>query len=327
MTEVTNPVTPHLLYELVGLPHRNVVQNFFVGTSYVYALQLHKNRNSTGYNAYITRARRPGLDMSTKYTIDFTGCPVITMNNFGHGQTLDYFEGNDGTPYLLIATKANPDYSDEHWDIQIARLNFNSARYNSPLNGNTSVTRLAHIKEALEMKNDLKRVGAAVSTNHTTLLIGGIDSEGNGVFAKYKIDTINSAMDEAANGNGVTRLDYIGYDSRFEVPNIMNGLLPQKSIQGFELDNAGNVYVSSGTPNYYNPDDASKIPSVNKFIWGDPTPHTINLRDGYWDGCEIEPEGIQILNPETDMLIAVSYHSGGVTTKNRIYHFDINTFY
>lgn len=329
---------PTLKYDLFNLPYdSNVVQNFFVGTKYLYALQLKHISNKTdratyGYNAKVARLNTLKATAGSTYDkLDFSGAAnagTFSLNKSGHGQTLDYFQGKDGTGYLLIATKADPNDHNEsgwHWDQQLARIKFTSG---GSVTGNTSLVRLAHIKEAIDAP-DLRRVGGAVSTDHNLLLIGGLDKEGNGYFSEYSMAEVNKKMDQAADGNKIVAADKELTKLRptMIIENLATGALPQNSIQGFELDNYGNIYISSGQGLPYINGNPGAMPSVTKYDWNGNS-HTVSLSDSKWEGHTIETEGIQIYNDafyEDTMLISIAYKDSK-KRKNRIYQFDMSVF-
>ncbi|WEV39606.1 helveticin J family class III bacteriocin [Lactobacillus sp. ESL0681] len=331
----------HLKYKLTGLPYKNVVQNFFIGSKYVYALQLHSSNGGYGKDAYISRTKKPA-ESSTYQTVDFTGAKVVHMRNFGHGQTLDFFK--DGVnSYLLIATEAdqtstypsknNPNkFVKKYWDLQLARLNFNNP---GTINTNTSVVRLAHIDKAVGMTGGLKRVGGAISkgNNYSELLVGAVDKQNNGYFARYDMDLINQQMDERSK----TYLETIPQISSNlqPIPGLGSTALPQASIQGFELDNYGNIYVSSGTetPYYATPESS---PSVTRFRPNNSC-RSLVLNNSKWsEWCTgthaIETEGIQLTSDLQTMFIGISYHKNwtdpdlDATKENRIYEFPMTFF-
>lgn len=108
-------------YILEGLPSTNVVQNTYLGTSYLYAIQQH---NDTVNGSYQLLSRFPLSGSTTLQCQDY-----MRINRFGHGQTLQWFDNASGTPYFWVVTKAtlvdNPSSSASYdWGTQIGRVQY-----------------------------------------------------------------------------------------------------------------------------------------------------------------------------------------------------------
>lgn len=78
----------YLKYRLLNLPSTNVVQKVYVGATYVYALQLINS------NTNVVISRIPKTNVTSTYDLDFSSGEQTYLNNFGHGQTWEYFSHN-----------------------------------------------------------------------------------------------------------------------------------------------------------------------------------------------------------------------------------------
>ncbi|ANZ60739.1 hypothetical protein AYR62_14165 [Secundilactobacillus paracollinoides] len=89
-----------------GLRYTNAVQTFYVGTTYIYALQ----RIDT--DAILTRCDMTGARIDDMY-----------LTNFGHSETLQWFS-HKGISYFWIGTKGEQTLISEndttYWATQLA---------------------------------------------------------------------------------------------------------------------------------------------------------------------------------------------------------------
>ncbi|GAF36500.1 helveticin J family class III bacteriocin [Lentilactobacillus farraginis] len=281
-----------LTYRLQNLKYgHTVVQKAYIGTSYIYALQLINDQT----DALLTRTPKK----SKKQNVSFKDAPSKLMKGFHHGQTLDYAGNNK----WFIAV--NPG-KDGIWDKQIGRIAFDT----TTLTSHTQVPRLANL-DSIDGTFSLKRVEAAVSTTRKYFLIAAIDNSGNAHFALYNLADINSALDGVESSHGFVDVTTISKIDSFEVPNI-GSVIGQNSIQGFEVSDGKAIYISSGAPG-----DPTK---VAKILWGHTTAKTVTLRNSHWEPYLIETEGLQL---GSKMYINIAYHDKEkVTQQNRVYEFD-----
>lgn len=313
----------YLKYRLLNLPSANVVQKVYVGATYVYALQLINS------NTDVVISRIPKANVTNTYDLDFSAGESMYLNNFGHGQTWEYFSHN-GEDYWWVVTK--PNGGSENWGTQLARVQFSSnTQANTPYNGNTSVTRLALLNHATLDGNSygtLERVEGALSSDRATLLIAGIDTAGTSHFTLYNNEALNNAMDKVDADHGYVRLDEAtsmlssAVTTPYYIITNFTSALTSKSVQGYDLSNGYAVYVSSGqaAQSANKPQD---VPGVTKFTWGHTTGTQVQLRNTNWTSQNVETEGIQI--GSSDLYIGISYHDLPYATKtleNRVYTVD-----
>ena len=313
----------YLKYRLLNLPSTNVVQKVYVGATYVYALQLINS------NTNVVISRIPKTNVTSTYDLDFSSGEQMYLNNFGHGQTWEYFSHN-GEDYWWVVTK--PNGGSENWGTQLARVQYSpNTQTDTPYNGNTSVTRLALLNHATldgSSYGTLERVEGALSSDRATLLIAGLDTNGTSHFTLYDNEALNNAMDKVDANHGYVRLDEAtsmlstGVTTPYYSIANFRSVLTSSSVQGYDLSNGYAVYVSSGqaaSDDHPNQD----TPGVTKFAWGHTTGTQVELRNTNWADQNVETEGIQI--GSSDLYIGISYHDLPYATKtleNRIYTAD-----
>lgn len=174
---------------------------------------------------------------------------------------------------------------------------------------------------------------AAVSPDYTKFLIATIEDDKIGHFTIYDLNTINNALDNA--GTGYVSLDGFPYQTSFTISNLYGDGQDDivNSLQGFDLDNNGNIYISSqihpslnsnGTWSVHHK-QIVKIPYYAQskdleYEWS-----TVNL--SAFGGLDIsgkhsEVESIQIID-ENHCYLTVAYHANdhgsNKTVLNKIY--------
>ena len=132
---------------------------------------------------------------------------------------------------------------------------------------------------------------------------------------------MNAAINTAGTSDVNLAEDAIGERTlkAFKIPGFVDKV---KSIQGYDIDNNLNIYVSS----QYAPKagQGKQERKIVKIPWG-------NNDDSNWtkvnldnttsldiNGCETEFEGIQVTG-ENNLYLTVAYHKAGTTVDNRIY--------
>ena len=104
----TSSLSATLAYTLKGLPLGRAIQTVYVGSTYIYITQR------VDATTYVSRLKINGAEA---HYMD-----RMTMNNCGHGQSLDFYTHN-GTEYLLMGCKSDtPADSDYNWSLQMARF-------------------------------------------------------------------------------------------------------------------------------------------------------------------------------------------------------------
>lgn len=297
-----------------------VAQKGNVGSKYIYAEQLRNDQHEIhvlrGYAGNVTT-------------------PVVTMYGSagGHTQTWEY-SGRSGK--WFVGTKPTP-----KWDTQIARVDISSM--GRVFTSNTDLPRLAYLNRAGNLHkpdgstyagSDMKRSEAAVSPDYSKFLVATVDNSGNGYFTIYDNNLINNELDKVEYSKGYVNVEKVPYLESFVIPGFYGNV--NSSIQGYDIDNAGNIYVSSqpspDTVNgHYHAKNLYKIPvNARNDI---PSWLQVNLTDNagpiniYGQGMHTELEGIQILD-ENHCYLTVAYHktiSGkNKTVSNKIYEVSWN---
>ncbi|MFT8744408.1 MAG: helveticin J family class III bacteriocin, partial [Lentilactobacillus hilgardii] len=115
------------------------------------------------------------------------------MTNFGHTETLDYFEYNN-QPYFWIGTKPTDNSAATYpWASQIGRLPIDG----EDKDGNTSIERISSISSANadgKPAFELLRCEAALSSTTHRLFILGQDADENKQLTVYDANKINNLL-------------------------------------------------------------------------------------------------------------------------------------
>ncbi|NRN79438.1 helveticin J family class III bacteriocin [Lactobacillus helveticus] len=320
-------------YDLKGL-HQVVVQKGNVGGKYIYALQLlTQGTDAVVYRASKGEKFKKGTGTKRVYLYG-PKTPNINPKQTagGHTQTWEYAgtpkQGNDNADWF-IGTKSKKEVKTGIvWDTQIARIPFGK---HAKLN--TELPRISNLNQAgrkfgLGYDGDtMVRSEAAVSPspNYSYFLIATVDSAGTGYFSVYNLTDVNSAL----NSHGTSDVNLKKDDlanlclRSFKIKDFITDI---GSIQGYDIDDNLNIYISSEAhPNKTHPIE-SKTRKIVKIPWGetDPTQWDIKNLDGYSEldepGYATEFEGIQV-NGENDLYLTVAYHnkSNYTTEKNKIF--------
>ncbi|MFT8907978.1 MAG: helveticin J family class III bacteriocin [Lentilactobacillus diolivorans] len=295
----------------------------FVGSTYVYALQLFNSNR----DVVISRVRKDSV--TNTYDLDFTNAASMYLKNFGHGQTFEYFK-HANKDYWWVVTKG--DNTEENWGSQIARIQFSPNTYDTtPYDGNTSVTRLSSVSSAtkngkpygkiLRVEAALSSTNALVSGSSTNrlLLIAGVDTNYNAHFTLYDNDKVNDALDNVDATHGFISCGTLTsalVSDPYEKIDDVRSKLTSKSIQGFDISDGRAVYISSGQAKSktHSKDDT---PGIAKYYWGNKFVSKL-LNNTNWSSKNVETEGIQISN---DLYVGISYHDtlATKTLENRLY--------
>lgn len=333
MSEITN-VNIQKMYDLKGL--RNVVvQKANVGSKFIYALQL-KNNGSDEVEVY--RAN-PDKSFNTKRNMLCLYGPNYSdakQPAGGHTQTWEYAGDStnqhnyNGEWFIGTKGKVQKD-SNIYWDTQIARVKFSTNKQENTYTYNTELSRISNLNQAGRCKGlgydgrTLVRSEAAVSpsqSGYNYFLIITVDNKGTGYFSLYNLVDINDALNKSGkNDVNLKTNDYLAHKciKAFKIDNLTTKV---GSLQGFDIDENLNIYISSEkapTNNKNNPRKIVKIPwnttETNQWTF-------INL-DNYSTldikGHTTEFEGIQVIN-ENNLYLTVAYHGKNITEQNIIYN-------
>lgn len=321
------------MYDLEGL-HKVVVQKGNVGGKYIYALQL----LTQGTDAVVYRASKgekfkkgAGTERVYLYGPKTAGIdPKQTAG--GYTQTWEYAgtakQGNDNAEWF-IGTKSKYDSQSKiYWDTQIARIPFGK---HAKLN--TKLPRISNLNQAGRKfglgydGGTMVRSEAAVSPspNYSYFLIATVDSAGTGYFSVYNLTDVNNALNSHGTSDVNLKNDELANLClrSFKIEGFVTDI---GSIQGYDIDDNLNIYISSEAHPNEKTHIESKTRKIVKIPWGatDPSQWDVKNLDGYSEldeaGYATEFEGIQV-NGENDLYLTVAYHSKSnyTTEKNKIF--------
>ncbi|WEV40978.1 helveticin J family class III bacteriocin [Lactobacillus sp. ESL0681] len=293
--------------------YQNVVQKGNVGSSYVYAMQLHKKLDSkTNKKVELNSVLRavPKASPSTPITY---GSAILNMKDLAcsHSQTWEY-AGRKGEWFIgTKGVKTDPG-SKYKWATQVARVSMPPDK--TTYTKNTQLPRLSHLDQAGGFNINLKRSEAAISPNHMYFLIATIDLNNNGYFSLYRLTDINNALDEyGTTACSITNLQPVIEYPAFSISNMagIGGLIG--SIQGYDIDDDCNIYISSETPpsegSSSEPRHIYKIPwgadATQQYTWTDI--NLINNTNVDYKGYATEFESVQVID-ENHLYLTVAYH-------------------
>jgi hypothetical protein len=259
-TSVT--VVPTLAYSITGLPSSNAVQNFFIGSTYIYLTQ----KTSSG-TVYLSRCNK-----STGACLDY-----MTLNDFGHGESLEVCPYN-GINYIYITAKSYVS-GDDIWSTQISRFQYSAG---STL-AYTAVPRIGYMNYANTNKTNfgtVKRFNFALSTDESVFIFRVQNTSNNIQFATYSFTDVNSLLDsvgaDTANAASIASINTLT-NSFSQSPNATNS--PNGSFQGLELSSYDNIFTAGGLT-------TDPYPIITKMNSTGALVTTYNIPS--WGGREIE---------------------------------------
>ncbi|QBO34961.1 hypothetical protein EQG49_00130 [Periweissella cryptocerci] len=250
-------ITAHHEFNIKGMHWTNTIQRYYVGTTYVYALQKHDD-GDTDVN-YIHRLL---IDNSTTPSTA-TFQDSMRLNNVGHTQTLSWYQHN-GHDYFWVGANFNTDMpaGEEHdnWSDQLGRIEYVAGK---TINY-TDITRLITLARASKDGSSIGhiyRVDSALSTDNAHMLAWTENnykvypSETRTIrYTIYDFNAINKALDnvEASGGKTLACDDAAVKDAWYsQYSETSDFFLPHNSCQGVELTNANNIYVCGGASDDY----------------------------------------------------------------------------
>lgn len=239
----------------ISTGHNSVIQKGNVTKNNIYALQLWNNQNDIKV-----------LKGSRSMPLECNKLVFWGRDNAGqHTQTWEFASARDNYHWFVGTKPVNK------WCTQIARVNLKSQNVSRPHTTNLDFPRLAHLNRigtAPYSGSYLYRVEAAVSPNYEKLLIMTVEKNNNyyiAHFTFYDLATINQALDNVENNRPAKRYvsmedQPVTSDSGFKSFTVDNFYNPNdisgkqnygstdeitNSIQGVDIDDEGNIYISS----------------------------------------------------------------------------------
>lgn len=258
------------------------IQKFYIGTSYVYTVQR------SGSTVYLSR-----LTLSDdKKTATYKDQMILT--NFGHCQTLEYFEWKEQAYFLMTCKDDEGKQKDEngtpyYWSLQVARVPYTAG---GPYNY-TKYKRLCYINKANKSGTataDTKRCDAALSSDKKTLLLWCRDTNNKMQFSRYNMNKINQALDNSSSlyiscASASVKAAWLATNT--PKSSEVFAATETSSMQGLELNDANCTYIANGPSNQ------------NKFIIklgsGGSVLNTIKINNSeLLAGTQTEIEGLQL---------------------------------
>lgn len=223
-----------LRYKIKNLPSTAAIQKTYIGSTYIYVIQR------SGMNSYFSRCMINGTEAVYQ--------DRMLLTNFGHGQTLEWFERN-GTPYFWVTCKANTAYTDKYWGTQIGRIQYEAGKTVDY----TEITRFSHLSYANKAGSSIgsvKRVDAAMSSDKSKIMFWVQDTSGEIQYSYYKTSTLNAELDKKMNQESKfvpftsSAMKSACYGSFRQSGS--NRVLPNGSCQGLEFSDGTSIYVIGG---------------------------------------------------------------------------------
>lgn len=265
-----------LRYTINGLKSTAAIQKTYIGSTYVYVIQR------SGDNSYLSRCIINGSKATYK--------DHMLLKNFGHGQTLEWFE-HKNKPFFWVTCKANTAY-DKRWGTQIGRLEYQAGKTVDY----TSITRFSHLSYANKSGKSFgsaKRVDAALSSDKSKILFWVKDTDNEIQYSYYNTAKLNAALDKkvSATSRYVPCTDNAVksacYDSFRQSGN--NRVLPHGSCQGLEFSDALSIYIAGGAAGD-TPQIAKMTGSGSNFKFS----YLAEIKHKKFNKTETEIEGLQL---------------------------------
>lgn len=225
----TLTVSGTVAYTLKGLNPSRAVQNFYVGSTYIYITQ---RVDSTTYLSRLL------IDESAKTA---TYVDRMTLKNAGHGQSLDMITYN-GINYLYVGCKPETYSSSYYFSLQAARLVYKAgATYDY-----TDLNRCTYMNYA---NKTAKKLGTtyrvAVGGNNSYTIFRIQTEEGSVTYSIYDTVKLNKLLDASQS----VRMDSSGAKSACVKSFTQSGntiIRPNSSFQGVDMIDKDRIYLTGG---------------------------------------------------------------------------------
>ncbi|CAG7607887.1 hypothetical protein PAESOLCIP111_01005 [Paenibacillus solanacearum] len=222
----TKTTSATLAYNLLGLTHVGGVNQFHIGTTYIYITQ--KSLGTTHLSRLLINGNNA------------TYVDEMTITNAGHGETLDMYNYN-GVDYLYIGSKANTS-TDYRWSLQVARVKYTpGVTYDY-----TDLHRFTYMNYANQNGTSLGttyRVNAGGNSNYTLFRIQ--TEEGPVTWSIYDTVKLNQLLDN----NVQVQMNSAGAKAAWIKGFTQSGsniVRPNNSFQGVDMIGQSAIYTSGG---------------------------------------------------------------------------------
>ena len=222
-------VTPKLAYTIKNLKHNLNVQNFYVGSSYLYTTQR------KGSTTYLSRCKISG---NTATYMD-----EMVLKNCGHGQSLEYMQ-YDSKPYFLVGCKSSST-DDMNWSLQIGVIQYTAGKTLDY----TDMKRFSFMNYANKTATSVgttKRVAAATSQDNNRIIFRVCNTNNEFMYSIYDRNALLKMLlkDTKENTLDMRKATSACLTSFTQKGN--SRVWPNKSFQGIEMTGTSNIYVSGG---------------------------------------------------------------------------------
>jgi hypothetical protein len=220
--------TPILAYTLKGLNHNRAIQNFSIGTTYIYITQ---RIDST---TYLSRCLMNG---NTATYVD-----EMTLTDFGHGESLDIYS-YDNENYIYVGCKQNGQAS-TYFALQAGRILYTPGATFSTA-GVSRFTYMNYANKAATSIGTLYRTAVGGNSDYTIFRVQSADERIR--YSIYRTASLNKFLDSemtvdirssAARNACVTSFVQNKWDL---TDDYLNG-----SFQGMDMVGNTSIYVSGG---------------------------------------------------------------------------------
>ncbi len=286
----TSSVSATLAYTLKGLPLGRAIQNFYVGATYIYITQR------VDATTYVSRLRIDG-DVATYMD-------RMTMNNCGHGQSMDFYTYN-GKEYLLMGCKSDtPADSTYNWSLQMARFQYEAGKAYDY----TELNRLSYMNYANKTASRLGTTYRVAGAANSSYMIFRIQTkEGSVTYSAYDLVKLNKLMDTAES----IRMDSADAKAACSFSFTQSGsniIRPNGSFQGIDISSKNSIYLTGGADG-----DTPQIAMTNSSGSYKKLVKVTNVGN-------LEIEGVQCKNGNVYFVIVPSTVAADKKEKHKIYY-------
>ena len=284
-----------LAYTLVGLPEGRAVQNFYIGSTYVYCTQ---RVNGT---TYLNRLKIDGKTAVYKDRMTFKNC--------GHAQSLDCFSYN-GENYFYLGCKAD-DSTDYYWSLQIARIKYEAGKTYDYTDLNR-FTYMNYASKSSTRLGDTYRVACGGNSKYTIFRIQTKNSS-KVTWSIYDTAKLNKLLDKSKTVSMNTAAARAACLYSFS-SSVDAAIRPNGSFQGIDLSTYSKLYTTGGAD--------GQTPQIAKF----------NHNGTYLKLLKIsnvgnkEIEGVQCKDDRVYFLIVTGTTSAAKKNEQKIYYVKESAF-
>ena len=292
----TSSLSATLAYTLKGLPLGRAIQNFYIGSTYIYITQR------VDATTYVSRLK---IDGDVANYVD-----RMTMNNCGHGQSLDFYTHN-GTEYLLMGCKSDtPADSDYNWSLQMARFVYEAGKTYDY----TELNRLSYMnyanKSASRLGTTYRVAGGA---NNSYIIFRIQTTEGTVTYSAYDKTKLNNLLDKSES----VRMDSADAKAACSFSFTQSGssiIRPNSSFQGIDISSKNSIYLTGGADG-----DVPQIAMMNSSGTYKKLVKVTNVGN-------LEIEGVKTKNGNVYFVIVPSTLAADKKEKHKIYYIPESKF-